>query len=107
MGAIQDIYLRYKAAGEQYVGRVACDLSIHSAKFGVLPSEIIIDDQLLDDVSNIKLGLAEEIYPSLSVSLKRIGWFLISSVYFHFHFLCKYLKQDHPFFYSMFFFSKE
>ena len=71
MGTIQDTYLRYEAAGDQYVGRVACGLPIHSAKFGVLPPEIIIDDQLLDDVSNIKLGLVEEIYPSLPVSLKR------------------------------------
>ena len=37
MGAIQNTYLRYEAAGDQYVGSVVSGLLIRSAKFGVLP----------------------------------------------------------------------
>ena len=50
MGAIQDTYLRYESAGDQYVGRAVSGLPIHSAKFGVLPPEIEFDCHL-DDVS--------------------------------------------------------
>ena len=40
MGIIQDTYLRYEAAGDQYVGRVVCGLPLSSPKFAVLPCQV-------------------------------------------------------------------
>ena len=40
MGAIQDTYLRYEAAGDQYVGRVASGLPLCSPKFAALPPQV-------------------------------------------------------------------
>ena len=37
MGGVQDTYLRYEAAGDQYVGRVVSELPISSPKFAALP----------------------------------------------------------------------
>jgi len=35
--AIRDIYLKYEAAGDQYVGRVLCGLNVNDESFAVLP----------------------------------------------------------------------
>ena len=40
MGVIQDIYLKYKVAGDQYVGRVVSGLPVCSAKFAILPPQL-------------------------------------------------------------------
>ena len=40
MGIIQDTYLRFEAAGDQYVGRVVVGLPLCSPKFAVLPCEV-------------------------------------------------------------------
>jgi len=39
MGGVQDTYLRYEAAGDQYVGRVVSGLPISSPKFSALPPQ--------------------------------------------------------------------
>jgi hypothetical protein len=37
LGNVQDRYLRFERAGDQYVGRAICGLPIHDFKFGILP----------------------------------------------------------------------
>ena len=40
MGIIQDTYLRYEAAGDQYVVRVFCGLPLASPKFAILSCQV-------------------------------------------------------------------
>jgi hypothetical protein len=37
LGGVQDRYLRYESAGDQFVGRVVCGLPLDSCEFAILP----------------------------------------------------------------------
>lgn len=78
MGVIQDTYLKYEAAGDQYVGRVVCGLPLCSAKFDVLPPQLV--DCSLDEskelVKCIFSGIISHLYCACN--------FFAASLLFHF-----------------------
>ena len=63
MGPIQDTYLRFEAAGDQYVGRVVSGLPLSSCEFGAMPPEFESEDEC-------KLGF--EMFSTLPSHLNRV-----------------------------------
>ena len=63
MGQIQDMYLRFEAAGDQYVGCVVSGLPICSPKFAVLPPQF---DCFVVESDKI----AKTVMPSIPTGLK-------------------------------------
>ena len=53
MGAIQDTYLRYESAGDQYVGQVVSGSPLSSAKFGALPPQFDCQENANNVVSRM------------------------------------------------------
>ena len=51
MGIVQDTYLRYESAGDQYVGRVVSGLPLCSAKFSVLPPQFDCCVKHMDEIT--------------------------------------------------------
>ena len=79
MGQIQDTYLRYESAGDQYVGCVVSGLPLCSPKFAVLPPQF---DCCLKDSEEI----AKIMFPSLPTGLISTGRFLSACLLFHLDF---------------------
>jgi hypothetical protein len=80
MGEVQDRYLRYEAAGDQYCGRIVSGLQVHSSKFAVLPPHFL-------DPIDSKVSLA--VFPQLSLheKLKALLENSIASVLYHLEWL--------------------
>jgi hypothetical protein len=96
MGTIQDTYLRYESAGDQYVGRLASGLPLSSAQFAVLPPEITGTDQ------QQQKRMLQEMFPNLPTTLNQVAKFLGSSCLYHLPYLTRILKPAHPFLCSTF-----
>ena len=47
LGGVQDRYIRYESAGDQYLGRVVAGLPLNGAVFALLPPHFVQND---DDV---------------------------------------------------------
>ena len=63
MGGVQDTYLRYEAAGDQYVGRVVSGLPISSPKFAALPPQFDCCVKTADEIVQLFFpGLPEHLY---------------------------------------------
>ena len=90
MGTIQDTYLRYEAAGDQYVGRVVTGLPICSWKFAVLPPQIVdCDVETCEE-------MIECCFPSVPEGLKYLARFLTVSILYHLDTLLKHVPSTHP-----------
>ena len=63
MGVVQDTYLQYEAAGDQYVGRVVSRLPICSSKFSILSPQF---DCCISDVDHI----ANTCFPNIPGCMK-------------------------------------
>ena len=99
MGVIQDTYLKYEAAGDQYVGRVVSGLPLCSAKFAVLPP------QLVDcDVEQCE-KLVKSFFPGIISHLYCCCKFLAASLLFHFDKLKTIISPQHPLLIASFFTS--
>ena len=90
MGIIQDTYLRYEAAGDQYVGRVVCGLPLSSPKFAVLPCQV---DCSVEESNK----MVEAVFPSIPGKLHCMARFFAASILYHSKFLTNYLPKTHPF----------
>ena len=101
MGPIQDTYLRYESAGDQYVGRVVSGLPLSSAKFAALPPEITSIEKKHQD------KIVKEMSPNLPASLNQVAKFIAGSLLYHFKYLKSILKPSHPFLLSSFCCCKE
>ena len=101
MGAIQDTYLRYEAAGDQYVGRVVAGLPICSWKFAVLPPQIVDCD-----VKKVE-EIVDCCFPSLPDGLKYSARFLSASLLYHLDEIFKYIPSTHPLLLASFLTSSE
>lgn len=102
MGVIQDTYLRYEAAGDQYVGRVVAGLPICSAKFAVMPPQFgNVCEEDLDKFVSLT-------FPHFPINLQSSArLFLASLLYHHDHLSKKYLKCTHPINLSSFLLSEK
>ena len=89
MGPIQDTYLRFESAGDQYVGRVVSDLPISSSKFAAMPPEYL----------NAEDGeIAFDLFPNLPQHLNRVARYMSSSLLFAIPKLRIIMPLTHPFF---------
>ena len=95
MGQIQDTYLRFEAAGDQYVVHVVSGLPICSPKFAVLPPQFDCCVIESDEITKI-------VMPSIPTGLKNAGRFLSASLIFHLDTLESYLHSSHPLLHSSF-----
>ena len=83
MSAIQDTYLRYKPAGDQYVGRVISGLPLYSTQFAILPPEVEVNCQDGNNVSMKKKDIVDIMFPELPSFLNSVAIHLSSSIIFH------------------------
>ena len=90
MGIIQDTYLRYEAAGDQYVGRVVSGLPLSSPKFAVLPCQV--DCSVIESEDMIKT-----FFPTIPGNLHCMARFFCAAILFHSDFLIKTIPSTHPF----------
>lgn len=101
LGGIQDRYLRYEAAGDQYLGRLVCGLPQDSHKFAVLPPHFS------DEGTELIQDTLERTFPSL-VKLSHLRSLLLlclaSLVYQHVY-LQQTLHASHPLFFTPLFSS--
>jgi integrase len=81
-------YMRYEAAGDQYVGRAAAGLPILEASFATLPP--FFKERTCDVDNAIKLC-----FPTLQPEMQRIVEFSVASLVYHHDFLKATLHPDH------------
>ena len=90
VGGVQDRYLRFEAAGDQFVGRTVCGLPIGEATFSVLPPRLMrsaeVDEMLLMS------------FPKATRLFQPIYYFCLSSLVHHSAFLLNNLPHHHPLF---------
>ena len=89
MGPIQDTYLRFESAGDQYVGRVVSGLPLSSSKFAAMPPEY----------GTVEDGeIAFDLFPNLPQHMNRVARYLGSSLLFALPKLRIIMPLTHPFF---------
>ncbi|KAE9073512.1 hypothetical protein PF010_g25041 [Phytophthora fragariae] len=92
LGGVQDRYIRYESAGDQYLGRVVAGLPLNRADFAVLPPHFV-------DNQEIKLRTCvEEMFPTLKKcsGLQDILKLCIASLVYHHDFLREAMPASHP-----------
>lgn len=90
MGNVQDRYIRYTSAGDQYVGRTVVGLSVDRAEFGTLPPDVVTKDR---NKLNELLGI---VFPNIPQRLRKVGKFWLASLVHHKEFLDGALPKHHP-----------
>ena len=100
MGQIQDMYLQFEAAREQYVGQVVSGLAICSPKFAVLQPQFDCGVKDSDKITKI-------VMPIIPAGLINAGRFLSASLIFHLDTLEDYLHPSHPLMNSSFLASEK
>eukprot|EP00924_Labyrinthula_sp_SR-Ha-C_P014656 snap_masked-scaffold_74-processed-gene-0.44-mRNA-1 protein AED:0.01 eAED:0.01 QI:0/-1/0/1/-1/1/1/0/718 len=88
MGTVLNVYLRFEAAGDQYVGRTVSGLPISSYKFSTLPPRFTFAD---DQVERAK----QLMFPSAPKQISLILEFCLASMVYHENFLRKELPENH------------
>ena len=88
MGTIQDTYMRYKSAGDMFVGRTACGLPPTSREFCILPTHFINNFDLVMDI-------IKECIPNATSTMTRVCMFVLASVVYHLDFLKTHFESIH------------
>lgn len=102
LGVIQDTYLRYQGAGDQYVGRTVVGLPIDKAEFAILPPHFI------DRSPEFRQKL-HPLMPKLPKKFKKLQFVIemgIASVVYHADHLFETLPKNHVLFMSPLFIHK-
>lgn len=92
LGGVQNTYLRYEAAGDQYVGRVVSGLPLDSFEFSILPPHFSHSS------SDIVKKAIQVVYPDMPLSLYGIGEMALASLVYHLPFLRSTLPNGHRLF---------
>lgn len=87
LGGVQDRYLRYEAAGDQYVGRTVTGLPSGSEDFALLPPRFI--DRAVGSRA------VDEYLPLLPQHLRHAGQYVLASVIYHRDWLRNNLDPRH------------
>ncbi|ETI37477.1 hypothetical protein F443_16532, partial [Phytophthora nicotianae P1569] len=92
LGGVQDRYIRYESAGDQYLGRVVAGLPLNLADFAVLPPHFVNNQ----DVNLQKC--VEEMFPMLRAcsTLQDILKLCIASLVNHHSYLRELIPASHP-----------
>lgn len=84
---VEDRYLKYEAAGDQYVGRTVAGLPIHSAEFAILPP-IFVDRENVGELVSV-------CFPNIADRMRMIGEQCVASLIYHWDFLQQNLLPNH------------
>lgn len=105
MGGVQDKYIRYDAAGDQYVGRTVTGLPTCDPQFALLPPHFIDSDSPIDRlyISSV-IG---EVFGVLPSSMNAIAEFCLASVIYHRDFLFATLPRNHRLFSTSLFTNRQ
>ncbi|CAN0032252.1 unnamed protein product, partial [Phaeothamnion confervicola] len=100
VGNVQDRYIRYEAAGDQYVGRTVCGLPLSTHDFCVLPPHFAKTDSDGVPIPGVTELVAEAVMAcfgeDLLPRLRLVAEFLLASVVFHRVYLRHALQTNHP-----------
>eukprot|EP00924_Labyrinthula_sp_SR-Ha-C_P012242 maker-scaffold_10-snap-gene-1.13-mRNA-1 protein AED:0.20 eAED:0.20 QI:0/0/0/1/0.5/0.33/3/0/415 len=88
MGTVLKVYLRFEAAGDQYVGRTVSGLPISSYKFSTLPPGFKFDDNQVERAKQL-------MFPSTPKQISLTLEFCLASMVYHENFLRKELPENH------------
>ena len=94
MGSIQDSYLGYEVAGDQYVGRVASGLPLYSPKFAALPPQFKCTCQ--DDRRAVE-RIVKTTFPHTPLHTSCVMIFFAASLLYHANTLDTILPKNSPF----------
>ena len=106
-GGVEDRYIRYERAGDQFVGRTVCGLDIMSSNFAILPPHFCIDNLHPTKRRTIMESL-RVCFPSLHhrTNLLEALEMMLASVVYHTDFLQANLNDQHPLFLTPLFTNK-
>ncbi|ETO74209.1 hypothetical protein F444_09989 [Phytophthora nicotianae P1976] len=92
LGGVQDRYIRYEAAGDQYLGRVVARLPLSRPEFAILPPHFTNNE------SPLLLARIRKLYPSLFEisSIVDIRKLCVASLVKHSVYLRATLPPSHP-----------
>jgi hypothetical protein len=96
LAGVQNTYLRYEAAGDQYVGRTVSGLPIDWSEFAITPPFFIQQCSFLDQA-------IEQNFPFLPLNMRKIAEFLITSLVNHSEWLQENIPSSHRLFQTMLF----
>jgi len=92
LGGVQDRYIRYESAGDQYLGRVVAGLPLNRAEFAVLPPHFV------DNQDIMLQSCIDKMFPTLSKCscLQDILKLCIASLVCHHDHLKEKMPASHP-----------
>ncbi|CAM9207214.1 unnamed protein product [Phaeothamnion confervicola] len=100
MGSIQDRYIRYESAGDQYVGRTVSGLPLSTHDFCVLPPHFCKKDAngtVIPGVTElVTMAVSDCFGGDLTPRLKEVAEHLLASVVYHQDYLRRTLHPRHP-----------
>jgi hypothetical protein len=91
MKGVKATYIRYEAAGDQYVGRTVSGLPMEDERFTLLPPYFTRHDNVLVRAMNIS-------FPGIPSELRRVAQYRLASVIYHLPFLRNTLPDTHTLF---------
>jgi hypothetical protein len=93
MGKVKDIYMRYVVAGDEFVGRCLCLLSLLRTDFGVSPPHFILEDEpWIEPIRALQFPMF-----GLIAGFKKITTMCLASILFHREWLLLFLPSNHVF----------
>ena len=101
LGGVQDTYLRYEGAGDQYVGRTVCGLPSDDESFATLPPFFVKDN------NEHVIRAVKICFPTLGGAMVRVAQFTLASVVHHCRWLRETLSSGHPLFRTALFTDRE
>lgn len=89
MGTVQDTYIRYANAGDQFVGRTVSGLPLDQVDFMLLPP-------MFNEITDNVISAAKILFPRLPIEMIRTSYFLLASLVYHSDWVMKTLPGTHP-----------
>lgn len=88
MPGVEDTYVRFQEAGDQFVGRTVAGLPSESSEFSVLPPHFIHRTEIVEQYMNV-------MFPNLPHNLSYIGEFCLASLVYHHDFILRTCHREH------------
>jgi hypothetical protein len=92
MQGVQDTYIVYASSGDQYCGRTACGLPLHSHLFAIVAPRFIVADENAEAL--VQRGIAV-CFPSLGALDNQVKKYCLASVVYHRAWLVQTLPEGH------------
>jgi hypothetical protein len=100
MPNVQNTYIRFAEAGDEFVGRTVCGLPLSSVDFAILPPHFRIDH------SDTVTRAVELCFPNRPAKYDLLLSICLASIVYHREFLRHNLPSNHPLFSSLLFLDR-